>query len=77
MEQVQNVIKQFFKDDITLYFHQSDRHQMEEPNAYLRYEMKIQNVWIFMGSDNGEMLLLTTDNAEGLKTFLNTIVHGV
>jgi hypothetical protein len=77
MNDIRDIIDKLFKDDRAIFFHQSDRHLMEEPNAYLRYQYKDNKLWLYFGSDNGEYLLLITDKAEGLEDFIWKIMKGI
>ncbi|MDR6548499.1 hypothetical protein J2810_004589 [Chryseobacterium rhizosphaerae] len=77
MEEVKEIINNHFKDDKAIFFHQSDRHLMEEPNAYLRYQFTADKLWLYAGSDNTEYLLLITDNPERLDNLIKVIIHGL
>lgn len=61
IKKIEEVIYKYFKGGNIQYFHVSDYHNDVENNFYIRqsFEKRKQCIWI--GSDNGEILVLATD----------------
>ena len=72
----QEVIDKYFKNDGReyLYFHGSDKLKQYEGETYL-YVKKSGIIELWMGSDNGEMCLLCTNDGEKLESLIQILIY--
>lgn len=68
------VISEYFKERC-LFFHSSDEHKNIEGDTYLTYQRIGDKVALYFGSDNGEICITVTDNAQKLETLIRNIIY--
>jgi hypothetical protein len=72
---IQQVLDKYFKDEKTLYFHQSDQHSAIEGDTYLKYA-KNGGIELWMGGNNSEVCILFTRDSEVLEKMIYLIING-
>ncbi len=67
---LRDVTEKYFKDEHVLHFHASDR----QGDSYLRFHFA-DGTELWMGTEDGEILVLFTKNPEKLDKVINLLIY--
>lgn len=72
---IETLIKTYFKEERTIYFTANDSHKEKEPNTYLRYKLQGDRLELFYGSDNGELCIAISNDADKLERIITLLIY--